>query len=410
MKTYNFARSLLFFLVGAATLYVAFEIFLAIAERTPLGKIIPLIEPQLGKPDAYAGFAFIPGAQGMWTRENRAHIKINAMGLRDDETTLKKPEGAFRVALMGDSITEALQVENEHTYENLAEESLKEQGRFVEIINLAMSGNGPLRQLVRFESKGLQFSPDLVIFQFAAADFLSGEMFDDSQNPGYKMNDQGDIIRSYAYKNRFSQRHIDSLFFKVFFKALQHSHILRAINNKRRAFLSQEGAFLKILNLNVPTWSFSEQPMVFSDKNTCDYPDLKAQYDLWVRHKPSQTWLGVQKFMEEVSSLSVQHKFKALIAARNALPAVQCNEALNMRSKVVRSMESAFKRRALRFVDWDVVLMNSANAKSDNFLSYETLYGFGSSLGDGHLNYEGHKAFAKTLEKIVFPFVKDSHQ
>src|SRR3954471_20718282 len=63
------------------------------------------------QPDAKLGWSLRPGAQGWFTREGRVYAEINAEGFRDRAHPLAKPAGVYRIALLGDSVAEAFQVE-----------------------------------------------------------------------------------------------------------------------------------------------------------------------------------------------------------------------------------------------------------------------------------------------------------
>src|SRR5581483_7943889 len=60
--------------------------------------------------DPYCGVVLLPGASGWWTKEGRAFVVINSDGMRDREHTIAKPPNTFRIAVLGDSYAEALQV------------------------------------------------------------------------------------------------------------------------------------------------------------------------------------------------------------------------------------------------------------------------------------------------------------
>jgi hypothetical protein len=60
--------------------------------------------------DRDLGWSHKPGAVSEWRYEGFSKVQINSAGLRDREHALAKPPGAFRVAVLGDSMTEALQV------------------------------------------------------------------------------------------------------------------------------------------------------------------------------------------------------------------------------------------------------------------------------------------------------------
>ena len=121
-------------------------------------RILPVIEPILGQPDKDFGFDSTPGARGIWTAEHRARLQINSLGLRDIEREVVKPEGTFRVGLLGDSMVEAAQVSQEATFGALAERGLRADGYNVELINLGIAGPNPIRQLWRLEKRGYPLS------------------------------------------------------------------------------------------------------------------------------------------------------------------------------------------------------------------------------------------------------------
>src|SRR5438132_698159 len=55
------------------------------------------------------GVVLRPGAEGWWTREGRAYVRINSDGQRDREHAKSKPPNTLRIAVLGDSMAEALQ-------------------------------------------------------------------------------------------------------------------------------------------------------------------------------------------------------------------------------------------------------------------------------------------------------------
>src|SRR5258705_6043099 len=61
-------------------------------------------------PDEYRGYALRPGMQGWYRKEGESWVRINSDGLRDREHDKAKPGGTFRIAVLGDSYAEALQV------------------------------------------------------------------------------------------------------------------------------------------------------------------------------------------------------------------------------------------------------------------------------------------------------------
>jgi hypothetical protein len=121
----------------------------------------------LSQADRDVGFALRPGAEGWWQREGNTYIKINSAGLRDREHSLAKPPNTLRIAVLGDSFAEALQVPMESAFWAVAERRLQGGeavgGRRVEVINFGVSGFSTARELITLRRRVWQYSPDIVV-------------------------------------------------------------------------------------------------------------------------------------------------------------------------------------------------------------------------------------------------------
>lgn len=91
-------------------------------------------------------------------------VSFNSAGLRDREHSLKKPDGTFRILVLGDSFMEAYQVAFEESLSGLLEQSLNASGeRSVEVVNAGVSGWGTDDELRFLTMYGLDYEPDLVL-------------------------------------------------------------------------------------------------------------------------------------------------------------------------------------------------------------------------------------------------------
>ena len=94
----------------------------------------------------------------------------NPQGLRDREYPLDKPEGVYRIALLGASIDMGWGIADGATYENLLESWLNDEStrrglaRRFEVINFAVPAYGPAQRYETFCRKALPYHPDLVLF------------------------------------------------------------------------------------------------------------------------------------------------------------------------------------------------------------------------------------------------------
>lgn len=115
----------------------------------------------------------IPGARFRYRRsEFDIPIEYNADGMRDRERSVRAGKTALRIALLGDSQTEAKEVPFDSTFGQILERSL--QSRFpqrnVEVLNFGVSGFGTMASAVRYATLAARFSPQVVVYVFVDND------------------------------------------------------------------------------------------------------------------------------------------------------------------------------------------------------------------------------------------------
>jgi hypothetical protein len=93
-------------------------------------------------------------------------VEFNSLGFRDLEHTPHKPPGTRRIALVGDSFSEAIQVNLEETFFRRLEAKLDQQGPDPwEILNFGVGDFGNAQALLALEQFALDFDPDFVVVQ-----------------------------------------------------------------------------------------------------------------------------------------------------------------------------------------------------------------------------------------------------
>lgn len=124
--------------------------------------------------DPNIGVALIPNKK---VHHNRGCfegvVETNSFGMRDRERTLAKPPGVFRIALLGDSVIEAVHVKPEEVVNIQLEKLLRAKGYNVEVLNFGVEGIGTTQELLIYEQKVRQFRPDLVLLTFTWNDIMN---------------------------------------------------------------------------------------------------------------------------------------------------------------------------------------------------------------------------------------------
>jgi hypothetical protein len=94
---------------------------------------------------------------------------VNSHGMRDREYSVVPGPDTFRIALIGSSHDMGEGVEDDQTYENLAEDRLNAElgprtGLTYEILNFSRGAITPTQKLAMVEKRMLAFEPDLILY------------------------------------------------------------------------------------------------------------------------------------------------------------------------------------------------------------------------------------------------------
>jgi hypothetical protein len=133
------------------------------------------------------------------------HFKLvpfvtNSRGLRDKEYSLEKPEGVFRVAVMGDSFSMPSGVAIEDAYHSLIENHLNEGRDTVgyEVINFAVGGYTFEQYVLTIRRKALAYDPDLIVIGFCAGNDDNVHQPDQFPNPYHPLGESYPFYGSFA--------------------------------------------------------------------------------------------------------------------------------------------------------------------------------------------------------------------
>ncbi|MGH7333422.1 MAG: hypothetical protein ACREKS_11920 [Candidatus Rokuibacteriota bacterium] len=122
----------------------------------------------LGVDDPIRHHRWKPRARG---RVRGIEYETNSLGLRDREYAERKPAGAFRILMLGDSFTEGWTLPLEGVVAKRLEQSLALRCRFpYEVINAGNASYSPILQYLLLEEIGPRLRPDLVLLNFDMTD------------------------------------------------------------------------------------------------------------------------------------------------------------------------------------------------------------------------------------------------
>lgn len=107
-------------------------------------------------------------------------ITTNRWGFRSDDIPREKIPGRWRIAMLGDSITDGFGVENANTYPAFVQQHLRGQGVAADVINGGNGGASIDRELAILRDAITPFQPDIAVLTFVTNDVLWLESVSDA--------------------------------------------------------------------------------------------------------------------------------------------------------------------------------------------------------------------------------------
>ena len=333
--------------------------------------------PSFWAPDRFTGATHRPGAEGWYGQEGAAYVRISSAGLRDREHVRPKPPGTFRVAILGDSYAEAMQVDASQAFWAVAERELARcpalAGRTVEAVNFGVSGYGTAQELETLRHEVWDYEPDAVVLAFLTANDLRNnvrELERDPLRPYFVVRDGALALDdSFLESREWLRMQTRWWWAKDFAKA--HLRVLQVVYAARNALLRNELA---------PAAGASERPVY---RAPGDEPWTKA-------------WDVTERMIRLLHDEVVAHgaRFQLLVLTNwcqvHPDPAVRAREAEAMDAADLRypdrRLEAFARAEGIEVLTLVGPLAAAAETRG------VCLHGFPNAVPcGGHWNAEGHR-------------------
>ncbi len=361
-------------------------------------RVIGYSYPEFYVADAQRGYALRPNMEGWYRKEGEAYVHINRDGLRDREHIKTKPANTFRIAVLGDSFVEALQVPFEESFSHVVEQQLRScrtlAGRDIEVINFGVSGYGTAQELITLRNQVWQYTPDLVLLAMTTNNDIS----DNSQ--ALKKTDQipyfvwrdGRLFEDDSFQQTRSFQSRNNLLGRAGRWFRDHLRLVQAI---------QQAAFtIRVMRERraATKTPISDKPVNASQSAAAPADELGVD-NLVYREPSDPTWRDAWKVTEELIKTmrtEVESRSSAFVVITlsnppQVLPPPAAREAFLQR---VGARDIFYPDH--RFAQFcaneriDVVTLAPAMqqyAQQNNVM----LHGFGKDVGNGHWNVAGHR-------------------
>lgn len=130
-------------------------------------------EEEIFKLDPDLGTRHMTNKKVTWRKEGYACSYLNHLGMREKDATQPKAKGVYRIALLGDSQVESIQVRLEQSFGQILQKKLSQSlGRPVEILNFGVSGYSTVQEYLLMKTEVMRWAPDMVIVGYDGRDIF----------------------------------------------------------------------------------------------------------------------------------------------------------------------------------------------------------------------------------------------
>lgn len=234
--------------LGALSVGVGASLLLAEAAL----RLVGVHYPAFYTVDAERGFALRPGAEGRWTREGQGQVRVNSAGFRGAERALQPPPGSLRIAVLGDSFTEGLQVDEQATFVRQLQAGLtaapacrlRSPGtRSVDVLNFGVGAYGTGQELLTWRHLARRYRPDLVVLSvYPGNDFTDNEPRPRDDRPVFRLAADGSLQLDQRFRSTAAYRWRTSLPGQLLDGLINHSRLLQLLNEGKNRLASRPSA------------------------------------------------------------------------------------------------------------------------------------------------------------------------
>jgi hypothetical protein len=354
--------------------------------------------------DPYLGHKLRAGVKGYYLKEGRGYVSINSDGLRDHEHPVTHPANTLRIAVLGDSYAEAMQVNENEAFWAIMSKELQRcdnlRGRKIEVINFGVSGFGTTQELLALRHKAWKYSPDVVLLAFTPGNDVS----DNS-----RMLKQVDYNPYHVYQgnklildNRQTREHwlaMEKSFVRqiVFQWGISKLRVFQVINYSKDLFWEwwTRQDFRKNASAAVDGQEAGLSASIYWEPTT----------EVW-----KEAWRVTEGVLMQMRDEVVEKGAQFFVVT--VTNGIQVDPDVSNRITFAKSLGACDlfypDHRLERFcLDHHIPIL----LLGPPFQEYATqhqifLHGFGKNLGIGHWNQNGHRLAGQTIAKWLCPQLK----
>lgn len=352
-------------------------------------------EPQLYEASRERGWTLRAGVGGVVSGEARQAVQINSHGFRDRERSYEKPADTVRIAVLGNSWTEALQVPLERTYAAVLEKKLNESacfpGKRIEVLNFGVAGYSTAQELLTLRQELWKYRPDVVLLAFYPARDVANNLrelnnaVNPEQSPYYIYRD-GQLVEDLTFQKLpvLQPRQIELQDLR--YRMNEHVRALQAVN-----------AFQRFAKLQLATAALRERAEKSGVENL-EYriyapPESPEMQNAW------RVTEGLLRMMrDEVKAHAAEFRLVVLATRPQVIPDPAKRAELEKKLEVQDF--SYADRRILEFGKRENIPVTTLAPTLAAYAEAHHVYlnGFSDrNWGAGHWNETGHRLAAEAI-------------
>lgn len=372
-------------------------------------RIIGYSTPDFYAVDETRGYALAPGVKGLYRKEGRTWVEINSDALRDVEHPLQKPGNTLRIALIGDSYAEALQVNLDEAWWRIMEEKLNScsssDHNKVEVINFGVSGYGTAQEYITLKEKVWRYAPDIVILAVTTNNDITDNYrpFKKTEIP-YFVFKGGELVLDDSFKNSAKFRFENSAIGRAGSWIKNNLRIIQALQDAQTA-----------LKYRWTEWTKKSEPPpaenIPADTKPADAPRPQPQagdvgIDNVIYRVPkddewNEAWKVTEGLILKINDEVRAHNAKLIVVTLSNGAQVMPDPKTRAAHLAYLGAEDVFypDNRIKRFAEANAIRVVTlvpalqAYAEQNNVF----LHGFEKNLGFGHWNQSGHRVAGEIL-------------
>lgn len=376
-------------------------------------RIINYSYPVFYMTDRERGYALKPGMAGWYRKENSVYVRINGEGLRDREHSKAKPEGTLRIALLGDSYAEALQVPQEDAFWEVMQRELGGcpalGGRKLEVINFGVSGYGTAQELITLRSKVWDYSPDIVMLAVTTNNDISDNLraLKKTDEIPYFIYRDGRLTLDDSFLSTRAFRLRESSISRLGAWIRDHSRVIQAFHQAHhalKAYLASRRA--RQAQQAAPAQGPQPQGQAQNGESGAATPDEELGTDNLIYREPKtavwqDAWQVTEALMSEMGREVRSHNARFVVVTLSngiqVFPEPSGREAFMRRVGASDIFYPDHRIAALCARESIPVITLGPALQSYAEQHKVFLHGFGKELGNGHWNSLGHRVAGELL-------------